>query len=88
MRLRLALRDQIARPASDGLAGAGPVVREAARAARAVGMPAEQLVILLKRTWSELPEPEGAVDSSAHQRIREQLVTRAIKAYYAEEHVG
>lgn len=84
LRLRLAMRDQIARPA-DGLSRAEPVIWEAACAARAANMRAEQFVILVKRAWDDIPEPGGAENSSATQRVRDQMVTRAIKAYFSEQ---
>lgn len=87
LRLRLAMRDQIARPA-DGLRGLEPAIHEAACAARAADMRAEQFVILVKRTWNDIPEPGSIEDPLTAQRVRDHMVTRAIKAYYREQPTG
>jgi hypothetical protein len=82
---RAALREQLKRPdepLSDSLQGA---VQTLAELARAQGTLAEQFVIFIKREW-ELAVYDELLggDVSRHQRVRQSLVTAAIKAYYLQ----
>ncbi len=50
--------------------------------ARAKGVRAEQLIILLKQVWNGLPMP--AVPRDERARMLERLVTLCINEYYAD----
>lgn len=59
-------------------------VRALAAEARESGIPAEKMVLFIKKTWDELMD-DGIVSHDAdHSRLRDSVVTSAIKAYYVQ----
>lgn len=80
-RLQQALVAQLKQPGrfSDELRDA---LHAAARDARTKHIPPERLLTTLKAIWSALPPPPRAIDSTAHEQLRQELVTTAIRAYY------
>lgn len=80
---RAALREHCAEPVADG-STITPAVSDAAAAARAHGMSAEQFVIWVKKIWDEVMG-EGRLDHSADPaRVRDDVISAAIKAYYVQ----
>ncbi len=55
---------------------------DACTAARDHGVPVEQLIILLKECWGELPKTQCVVRSEADVTIA-RVVTMCIRVYYA-----
>ena len=56
-----------------------------AREARAKSVPPEQLLVVLKSIWYELPAVRTAEADAERTRVLQQLVTMCIKEYYATE---
>lgn len=52
--------------------------------ARAHGLHAEEMVIVLKNFWTTLPEAQHALDRGERQRLLGRLVTFCIDEYYHE----
>ena len=52
--------------------------------ARARRMRAEELILAFKSLYANLPEPLTPAARTEQTRLREQLITSCIKAYYAE----
>lgn len=50
--------------------------------ARDKEMRAEQLLVLLKETWSTLPEVRAMIDTREQVRMLQRVVTMCIKEYY------
>ena len=50
--------------------------------ARARQMRAEELILAFKAVYNALPEPAAAAARAEQLRLREQLITACIKAYY------
>jgi hypothetical protein len=50
--------------------------------ARAKDMHAEHLLVLLKDTWSTLPEVRAMTDTTEQVRLLQRVVTMCIKEYY------
>ena len=59
-------------------------IESACAAARAQGIAAEQLLIVLKEYWRELPEARRLLGRDAYE-MRARLVTMCIDAYYAPD---
>jgi len=51
--------------------------------ARDKDMRAEHLLVLLKDTWSSLPEVRGMTDTTEQVRLLQRVVTMCIKEYYS-----
>ena len=51
--------------------------------AREKEMHAEQLLVLLKDTWSALPEVRAMTDTTGQVRLLQRVVTMCIKEYYS-----
>lgn len=51
--------------------------------ARDKDMRAERLLVLLKDTWSALPEVRAMTDNSEQVRLLQRIVTMCIKEYYS-----
>ena len=60
-------------------------LRRLSAEARAKGLQAEQVVILLKQMWGELPEVSQPLAPDERRHLLERLVTLCIQEYYAEE---
>jgi hypothetical protein len=86
-RLRDMLLEEFARPGTkrDVLWG---VLCESASASRARGQQAEQFVVQVKEAWEAAALAHTGVSTSAsdaaQQRLKQDVVTRAIKAYYMQ----
>lgn len=80
-RLRTVLTNHIAHPdvADPEL---GRVLRQLVVEARNRKVRAEQLILMLKNVWDELPETRYAIDREAQQLVRQRLISLCIKAYY------
>ena len=52
--------------------------------ARQRNMRAEELILAFKAVYNALPEPIAAAARAEQLRLREQLITACIKAYYGE----
>jgi hypothetical protein len=52
--------------------------------AHAKGIRAEQLIILLKQVWGEMPEVTRALEPYERQQVLARLVTHCINQYYAD----
>ncbi|HEX4684271.1 MAG TPA: hypothetical protein VH277_16250 [Gemmatimonadaceae bacterium] len=55
----------------------------AADEARARGIPAERLLILLKDIWYSLPEVASAPSGDAANALLQELISRCIQEYYS-----
>ena len=51
--------------------------------ARAKGMQAEHLLVLLKDTWSALPDVRAMTDTAQQVRLLQRVVTMCIREYYS-----
>ena len=56
--------------------------------ARARKMRAEELILAFKAVYNALPEPVAAAARAEQLRLREQLITACIKAYYGGAQTG
>lgn len=56
---------------------------KASEEARAKGIQAERLLIILKDIWYSLPEVAGAKSSAAENALLQELISRCIQEYYA-----
>jgi hypothetical protein len=69
-------------------AEAGPSLRaalhELAHEARLAAVPPEHLLIVLKRTWHDLPNVANASDQAEQTRNLQTVVTMCIKAYFGD----
>jgi hypothetical protein len=79
------LRAALSRSAQSGNHGSelqGLLVR-AATDARAKGLQAEQLLVILKEIWYSLPQLATQQGSDVQTRLLQQLIARCIQEYYA-----
>ena len=53
--------------------------------ARGSGAPPEQLLVLVKQTWSTLPDVRSIAASTARQQLLEGFIQACIREYYADE---
>jgi hypothetical protein len=78
-----ALRDHCSEAAGSrdrvGLAVSGAAVE-----ARGAGMSAEQFVIWLKQVWQELLDEGMLAQEIDQSRVRDAVISSAIKAYYVQ----
>jgi len=59
-------------------------VDNAAAEARTLGMSAEQFVIWVKRVWDEIMDEGILAHSADPTRVRDVVISSAIKAYYVQ----
>ncbi len=78
--VREALRVYLATGSSSALQHA--LVRLATEARRTSILP-EQLLIVLKDTWNNLPEVRAMTDTPQQVRLLQRVVTMCIKEYYS-----
>jgi len=45
----------------------------------------EELLIIFKRLWNSLAESFQSQNAEQHERVRQNIVTLCIQAYYAEQ---
>ena len=55
----------------------------AAEEARAKGIPAERLLVILKDIWYSLPAVAAATSTGAENTLLQELISRCIQEYYA-----
>ena len=60
------------------------VVGLAAQEARRGEMTAEQLVIWIKQVWGEIMDGAGVMPGPNPTRVRDHVISTAIKAYYVQ----
>lgn len=58
------------------------VLRQIVTEARNRQIRAEQLIVILKHVWDELPDARYAIDREAQQQVRQHLIKLCIEAYY------
>ena len=81
--LRSALTEQLKRP--DGpTPEVTALLKRVAREARENGVRPEELLVTFKEIWNSLFESLRPKSPDQHERIRQNLVTLCIQAYYAE----
>ena len=56
---------------------------KAAEEARAKGIQAERLLVILKEVWYSLPQVAKSRSASAENALLQELITRCIHEYYA-----
>jgi hypothetical protein len=81
--LQAALTDQIQRPDSPA-PELNELLQRVAREAREKNIRPEELLVIFKRLWNSLAETMRPQSADQFERIRQNLVTVCIKAYYAE----
>jgi hypothetical protein len=81
--LRRALAEQLKLPDAPKPEVAN-LLREVAREARQSGVPPEELLVTFKQLWNSLSESTRPQSPDQHERVRQNLVTLCIQAYYAE----
>lgn len=59
-------------------------IRQMVTEARERTMRAEELIIAFKSAYDALPEPASAAARAEQLRLREQVITAAIRAYYSD----
>lgn len=79
--VRSALREYLANGASSTALQRALVQMSAE--AREKGVLAEQLLVILKDLWSNLPEVRAMADSTEQVQLRQRVVTMCIKEYYS-----
>jgi hypothetical protein len=80
-----AVRDALREYLADG-SRSGPLQAALLRMsteARERDMRAEQLLVLLKDSWSALPEVRAMTDNAEQVRLLQRVVTMCIKEYYS-----
>ena len=60
------------------------ILSRTAQEARAKGLHAEQLLIILKEMWYSLPELSKQANPEVEVALLQELVTRCIQQYYAD----
>jgi hypothetical protein len=81
--LQTALAEQLRRGEEPTAELAG-VLQRVAHEAREKNLRPEELLIALKQLWNSLSETLRPQSSDQFERVRQNLVTLCIKAYYAE----
>jgi hypothetical protein len=60
------------------------LLRKVGAEARENGVKPEELLVLFKQMWNTLAESMRLQNADQHERVRQNLVTLCIQAYYAE----
>ena len=81
--LQTALAEQMRRD-GDPIPELTELLKRIAREAREQNLQPEQLLIALKQVWNSLSETMRPPSADQFERVRQNLVTVCIKAYYAE----
>lgn len=80
--LQEAIAEQLKRsPAADEVLARA--IRAMVAEARDHSMRAEELIVAFKSVYDALPEPTTAAARAEQLRLRERVITAAIRAYYA-----
>jgi hypothetical protein len=81
--LRTALTEQLRRPERP-TPELSNLLKRVAREAREEGILPEELIVIFKQLWNSLAESMRPQNVDQYERIRQNLVTLCIQAYYAE----
>jgi hypothetical protein len=81
--LRTALTDQLKKPDTP-TPELVSLLRRVGREAREKQIRPEQLIVAFKDLWNSLAESLRPQNSDQNERVRQQLVTLCIQAYYSE----
>lgn len=81
--LEAALTEQLRKP-DHPTAALNELLKRVAREARERNIRPEELLVSFKQLWNSLAETMRARPADQFERMRENLVTVCIKAYYAE----
>jgi hypothetical protein len=81
--LRSALTEQLRKP-DQPMPELNTLLRRVAHEAREKNIRPEELLIAFKKLWNSLAESMRPQSADQFERIRQNLVTLCIKAYYAE----
>jgi len=81
--LRVALGEQLKNP-DRPIPQVTELLRTVAREARDKGIQPEELLVTFKETWQSISESVHSKSPDQTERIRQNLVTLCIQAYYAE----
>ena len=81
--LEAALTEQLRNP-DNPTPELNALLKRVAREARDKNIRPEELLVSFKQLWNSLAEPTRPRQADQFERIRENLVTICIKAYYAE----
>lgn len=81
--LRTALTEQLKRPERPTPELAN-LLKKVASEGRERGIRPEELIVIFKQLWSSLAESMRPQNADQYERIRQNLVTLFIQAYYAE----
>jgi hypothetical protein len=81
--LRTALTEQLRQPERP-TPELSNLLKRVASEARQKGVRAEELIVIFKQLWNSLAESMRPQNVDQYERIRQNLVTLCIQAYYAE----
>ncbi len=81
--LRTALTEQLRRPERP-TPELSNLLKKVAAEAREKGIQPEELIVIFKQLWNSLAESMRPQNVDQYERIRQNLVTLCIQAYYAE----
>jgi hypothetical protein len=81
--LRSALAEQLRKPDQPS-PELNAILRRVAHEARDKNIRPEELLVIFKQLWNSLAESTRPQSADQFERIRQNLVTLCIKAYYAE----
>lgn len=81
--LRAALADQLKTP-HDPSPELAKLLRKTGAEAREKKIKPEELVVIFKQMWNSVVESSRSPGSELQERMRQNLVTLCIQAYYAE----
>ena len=60
------------------------LIADGAAQARAAGETAEQYLVRIKSVWDKTAHEHGSASDARVQRLKQDVVTRTIKAYYMQ----
>jgi hypothetical protein len=81
--LRAALTEQMKRP-NGPTPELTKLLKKIGAEARQENIRPEELLVIFKRLWNSLAESFHPQNAEQHERVRQNLVTLCIQAYYAE----
>jgi predicted transcriptional regulator len=81
--LRTALTEQLRRPERP-TPELTELMKKVAREAHEKDIRPEELIVMFKQLWNSLAESLRPQNADQYERIRQNLVTLCIQAYYAE----
>jgi hypothetical protein len=81
--LRTTLTEQLRRPERP-TPELSNLLKKVASEAREKGIQPEELIVIFKQLWNSLAESMRPQNVDQYERVRQNLVTLCIQAYYAE----